>query len=137
MGAHSDGAQAAQRKRPSKGNNLPVCVEFSCQQLLVADGFLDAMDEATLAEILSSAGGSEFCAPLTEKLSELNALSVGGAVDKKAILTLLKDVGCSKMGVRQKLATVLMCELQRSPPRGRSVRSMPSRCVCALWMWSI
>lgn len=92
-----------------------MCVEFSCQQLLVADGFLDAMDEATLAEILSSAGGSEFCAPLTEKLSELNALSVGGAVDKKAILTLLKDVGCSKMGTRQKLATVLMCELQKAP----------------------
>ena len=42
------------------------------------------------------------------RLSELNALSVGGAVDKKQLLALLKEAGCSKMGVRQKLATVLM-----------------------------
>ena len=58
----------------------------------------------------------------------LNALR-RGAIDKKELLALLKEAGCSKMGVRQKLATVLTCE-NVSRHDGATHEHEPRRCVC-------
>ena len=71
------------------------------------------LDAASLSTILASTNATEIVDALTARLDDLNSLSV--TIDKKALLQLLKDVGCAKMGVRQKLATVLMCELQKAP----------------------
>ena len=71
------------------------------------------MDANTLASILASADQSDLLTPLTSKLDDLNSLSVAGVVDKKSLVNLLKDAGCAKMGTRQKLAAVLMIELEK------------------------
>ena len=71
------------------------------------------MDATTLASILASADQSELLTPLTSKLDDLNSLAVSGVVDKKSLVNLLKDAGCAKMGTRQKLAAVLMIELEK------------------------
>ena len=73
------------------------------------------MDAGRLADVLSSSGLSEFEDELASRLDQLNTFA-GSAIDKKALLNLLKDAGCTKMGVRQKLATVLMCELSSARP---------------------
>ena len=75
------------------------------------------MDAATLQRALDAAALPEYAQGLSERLDELNVLG-HGAIDKKALLALLKDAGCSKMGTRQKLAAVLTCELMSAskPP---------------------
>ena len=73
------------------------------------------MDAGRLSEVLAAAGLSEYEDELCSRLDALNAFA-GAAIDKRSLLNLLKDAGCSKMGVRQKLATVLMCELASARP---------------------
>ena len=73
------------------------------------------MDVDTLARVLNEASLAEFTSPIGERLEQINELTRSG-LDKKALLTILKDAGCSKMGTRQKACAVLMCELARAPP---------------------
>ena len=79
------------------------------------------MDTESLAQVLASASLSEYVEPLSPYLTQINGLGPTG--DKKALLELLKSAGCTKMGVRQKLATVLMCELSSA---SRQVEEEPA-----------
>jgi tetratricopeptide (TPR) repeat protein len=71
------------------------------------------MDASTLSSVLAAASLSEFEAPLSSRLAELNMLGSSGG-DKKALQAFLKDIGCSKMGVRQRLAALLLSEIEKS-----------------------
>ena len=79
---------------------------FGCvvAPLVVAWSAPGPMDTGSLAAVIGTEGGEELAEALESRLAELNALSIGGAVDKKALLSLLKEAGCVKMGVRQRVA---------------------------------
>ena len=85
------------------------------------------MNAAALSRALAAASLDEYTDALSARLDELNALG-RGVIDKKALLELLKQAGCSKMGVRQRLAAVLTCELMALPsqPPPASGKEVPS-----------
>ena len=87
------------------------------------------MDVEALRRALDGASLTEYAEPLSERLGELNQLGA----DKKELIALLKDAGCSKMGVRQKLATVLMCELARAVPAVPAADEEPKVTGDAFW----
>ena len=74
----------------------------------------DRLEASRLEAALSAASLSEYTASLLDRIDQLNAIR-RGAIDKKELLEVLKQAGCSKMGVRQRLAILLTSELMASP----------------------
>ena len=77
----------------------------------------DAMDAAALSEALAAASLSEYAAPLAERIGDLSR----ARGDKRVVLDVLKAAGVSKMGTRQRIATIclmLECAAPEPEPKG-------------------
>jgi len=95
----------------------------------MASGNLSA---SRLEAALAAASLSEYTASLVDRLDQLNAIR-RGVIDKKELLEVLKQAGCSKMGVRQRLAILLTCELMAAPTSTASPMAPESATTDGVW----
>lgn len=95
----------------------------------MASGNLSA---SRLEAALAAASLSEYTASLVDRLDQLNAIR-RGVIDKKELLEVLKQAGCSKMGVRQRLAILLTCELMAAPTSTASPMAPDSATKDGVW----
>ena len=92
----------------------------------------DRLEASRLEAALSAASLSEYTASLLDRIDQLNAIR-RGAIDKKELLEVLKQAGCSKMGVRQRLAILLTSELMAGPTSTASPISTCNAATDGIW----